>query len=281
MKRTIVAEDFIKGLIDMHIHTAPDVGPRLLNDIEAASSARDAGMQAILIKSHYTLTADRASIAELEVGGIRVFGGLVLNAAVGGLNPEAVETALRMGAKEIWMPTISARHVHSQRGENRGISVFTKDGKFSPELYEIIKLIIKHNAILATGHLSPEESLALVAYAQDIGLHKFLVTHPEAAFIQMPIQTQKDIASKGVFFERCYVDTTQVMDNPIRIRGIVKAIREVGVESTVLTTDFGQIGNPPPVEGMRSYLSDLITCDFKLHELRQMAEENPAYLLDL
>ena len=114
----------LSGLIDMHIHTAPDNRPRYCDDVQAAREAKEVGMRAILLKSHITMTADRAIVAERIVGDIKVFGSLALNVWVGGLNPRAVEVAIEMGAKEIWMPTLSAANEINLRGEEGGITIF-------------------------------------------------------------------------------------------------------------------------------------------------------------
>lgn len=281
MTPALGADFDLGGLIDMHIHTAPDVRRRSCDDVEAVRAAKKAGMRAILIKSHVTLTADRAIMAEKVVGGMRVFGGLALNECVGGLNPTAVEVALKIGAKEIWMPTHSAAHELRQEGKDGSISIFTENGEIRPEVYEIVDLVHQANAILATGHISVEESVALVRLAHERGLRKIVVTHPEAPFIRMPAETQAEIVGKGVFFERCYVDTTPAMDCSVTIREIAATIRQVGVESTVLTTDFGLATLPLPVDGMREYLAKLTAEGFNLREIRCMAAENPAFLLDI
>lgn len=271
----------LHGLVDMHIHTGPDIRPRLLDDLEAVRAAKEAGMRSILIKSHVTLTADRASMAEKVVGGIRVFGGLALNIYVGGFNPAAVEMAFKLGAKEIWMPTISAAHELHHEGKTGGLTIFNENEEIRPEIHDIIDLVHHADAILATGHISVKESVALVHLAREQGLRKILVTHPEAPFIRMPAETQTEILGKGVFFERCYVDTTPAMDCAVTIQEIAAIIRKVGTESTVLTTDFGLSSLPHPVEGLRDYLSKLIGEGFSLNEIRCMAGDNPAYLLDL
>lgn len=281
MTPALGADFDLGGLIDMHIHTAPDVRRRSCDDVEAVRAAKKAGMRAILIKSHVTLTADRAIMAEKVVGGMRVFGGLALNECVGGLNPTAVEVALKIGAKEIWMPTHSAAHELRQEGKDGSISIFTENGEIRPEVYEIVDLVHQANAILATGHISVGESVALVRLAHERGLRKIVVTHPEAPFIRMPAETQAEIVGKGVFFERCYVDTTPAMDCSVTIREIAATIRQVGVESTVLTTDFGLATLPLPVDGMREYLAKLTAEGFNLREIRCMAAENPAFLLDI
>src|SRR5438067_1280976 len=167
----------LTGTIDFHLHTAPDVRPRKLDDFEAARQAAARGMRAILLKSHVTLTADRAALAEQAVPGVRVFGGLALNAPVGGLNPAAVEIALAMGAAQIWMPTESAA-AEPQPKPAPGLSILGEAG-LKPEVLAILRLIAEHNAILGTGHLSPAEIIQLVPAARDAGVRKIVITHPE------------------------------------------------------------------------------------------------------
>jgi hypothetical protein len=271
----------LNGVIDMHIHTSPDICPRYSDDIQAAREAKEAGMKAILLKSHITLTADRAAIAEKVVEGIHVFGGIVLNSQVGGLNPAAVDTALKMGAREIWMPTLDAANNRLHDGKNGGISIFSNEKEVYREIYEIIDLIHQSNAILATGHLSIEETIALVKLARQHGLRKILITHPDSPLTRMPIETQMQISGEEVYFERCFVETTSALNCELSIREIANSIRSVGINSTVLTTDFGLANLPSPVDGMRDYLSQLSNEGFSPDELRVMASEIPSTLLNL
>src|SRR5262245_30303342 len=193
-----IAENIdLSGLVDMHVHTAPDVDPRFADDIETVRGAAAAGMRALLLKSHVTLTADRAAIAEKVVGQLRVFGGIALNYAVGGINPVAVEVALKLGAKQIWMPTKDAAHERRYRGKAGGLTIFTEDGKVNPAVHEVIELVRVADAILGSGHLSLEETVALVRLARAAGLRKIVVTHPEAYFLKMSAAEQADIAGPG------------------------------------------------------------------------------------
>ena len=271
----------LNELIDMHIHTAPDVRPRYADDIQTAREAKDAGMSAILIKSHQTLTSDRAIIAEDIVGGIQVFGGLALNDAVGGLNPFAVENAIKMGAKEIWLPTRSAAQARKVDGLLGGITIMNDDGRLKCEVQRIMELIRDADVILASGHISPAETIQLVKVALEMGLRKIIVTHPEAHFTWMPVETQKEIVCDGVFFERCFVDTTPTMNSTVTVSEIASHIQAVGVQYSVVSTDFGQAISPPPVEGMRTYLAKLSQNGISGEEIQKMAGENPTYLLDL
>ena len=133
--------NLLNDVIDIHIHTSPDVNPRRLNDYEAANAASKAGMKAIVIKSHHAMTADRAALVNELVEGIQIFGGLALNYAAGGLNPQAVETALRLGAKLIWMPTLDAKHFRSQIGQSDGISILMESCEVHSEIGQIVDLI--------------------------------------------------------------------------------------------------------------------------------------------
>ena len=196
----------LQGACDTHVHFAPDIVPRLLSGPQLAAEARELGMKAILLKNHYCPTYLAASAIDEMFPGLRVFGGLVLNAACGGLNPDAVRCALRMGAKEIWMPTVSSlRHVtffHAPP-ETLCVPVFDDRGRPAPGLPEILDLIAHSGAILGTGHLSPFECEALVSLAKQAGVRKILVTHPEFEAVGMDLDTQVRLAGQGVFFERC------------------------------------------------------------------------------
>jgi hypothetical protein len=77
------------GVIDMHVHSHPDVFGRNMDDIDVAQLAKARGMRGILLKNHVAETASRAALVMKVVPGIEVFGGVVLNKAVGGINPDA------------------------------------------------------------------------------------------------------------------------------------------------------------------------------------------------
>ena len=267
----------LTGLIDIHIHSAPDVVPRWGNDLAVVKEAKMAGMKAVLLKSHHTITADRANLVERVVGGIQVFGGLVLNDAVGGLNPEAVEIAAQLGAAEIWMPTKSSAHTTGPKG----ISIVNNQGKMKPEIHTILEIIRDRNMILATGHISPAESTLLIREAKSIGLTKIIITHPEAKFIDMSQKQQLELRGEGVYFERCFIDTTPVMDSLVSVEAIAENIRAVGIDSTILSTDYGVLTAGSPVQGMRDYLLELALLGFSETDLILMAGHNPSKILGI
>ena len=209
---------------------------------------------------------------------MRVFGGVTLNDAVGGLNPAAVEAALELGARFVWMPTISARnHIVKHGGAPAGISLLTQDDELQPMLFDIFDLVKQHDAVLGTAHVSMREIVALVRAAGAAGVHKVVVTHPEVPWVDMPIDVQEELRDLGASFERCYVSSL----NGVPFARIVSDIRQVGVASTVLATDFGKAPLPPPVEGMRAYVAALLNEGFAERDIQLMAGENPAKLLGL
>src|SRR5687767_7121390 len=100
--------DLLRGAIDTHVHSFPDVVARKLDDLALVEQARAAGMRGILLKSHVFSTAERAWLLRKLYPDFLTFGGITLNHSVGGLNPKAVEAALKLGAVQVWMPTLSA-----------------------------------------------------------------------------------------------------------------------------------------------------------------------------
>jgi hypothetical protein len=286
------AKEMLKGVIDFHIHTGPDIYPRLLNDIEVARQAKRAGMKAILIKSHATITGDRAQIAQ-SVTNFPVFGGVALNWHVGGLNKYAVECAAKLGVKEVWMPTTHATnylkyvdHVpmfaKSMPKDIKGISILREDGSLVPELPPILEIIAKNGMILATGHLSPEEGLALIPEAKKAGVDKIVVTHPVATFVNYSTDQMREALSRGAtYLEHVFNDCTPQVANPLPPSALGDAIKAIGPEYCIMSTDSGQVVNPPPVKVMAWYIKEMLQYGFSPKTIRTMTITNPGRILGL
>ncbi|MBP2659483.1 MAG: hypothetical protein H6Q69_2515 [Firmicutes bacterium] len=270
----------LDGVIDLHIHTNPDVRLRRLTDIELAQEAVRVGARAIVIKSHVVPTMDRASIAEQVVPGIRVFGGITLNPEVGGINPAAVEAAIKMGAKIVWLPTAWSAHERRISGKNDGVESVI-DNQVVPSLLTVLKMVAKHNLILGTGHLSTEEILIVVEKAKELGVNKIVINHPEWWSISMPIETQKILVSYGVFFERCYATRFPGKDYEKNFMKNLAAIEAVGYESTIISTDGGQVENPMWSDALSEYLGFLANAGLSEDMMEKMTKISPANLLGL
>jgi len=280
-----IAMEICRGAIDMHIHSSPDLIPRKFDDIELAQHSAETGMAAILIKNHFESTASRAWLVQKVIGkGLSVFGGCVLNRTVGGLNLEAVDAAINLGAKEIWMPTIHAKnHLLKIRNKNskKGIYILDEQGKLLSVVHDILELIAKSGVILGTGHLSNEEIAILVKEARRKGVEKIVITHPEWWIVDMPLSLQLELCKERVYFERCMYCLTEEGNRRTPFSTIVSAIRKVGVENTVLATDLGQYSNPTPVSGLVWYVAEFLKAGFKREELDIMLKRNPSGLLGI
>lgn len=289
------AEQLLEAAVDTHVHTAPDLVGRKLDDFEAAQQARQRKMAAIVLKNHFFPTALRAALVESQVPGIRLIGSIVLNQSVGGINPWAVEAAARAGAKVVWMPTAHAEHQlrhereHSTAAHRAGMSlpgrdaavrVFNSGGRLTEDAETVLEIVRDRNLVLETGHLSPDEVDRLTKRALEIGVRKIVLTHPDLPVISMPVDFQKHIAQRGVYFERTF-NVTRRSEADLPIDALAARIREVGFASTILATDFGQPESPLPVDGMLDYIRGLLEHGFTREQVDRMASENARALLDL
>jgi hypothetical protein len=279
------------GSIDLHIHAAPSHMKRKMNDLEVAKEAKLAGMRAILIKDHLTQTGDRAQIAA-EVCGLPVFGGLVLNLSVGGLNLLALKAALPYGIKQVWMPTLDASQFLRNRemvpGLNpypeeakEGISLLQPDGLLREEVAPILRCIADHDLILGTGHVSAKEGKALVRKATELGVKKVLITHPQAPFLDWTLEDMQEMVEMGAFLEQDIVFSLPGQKGGIPPGEIARVIRTVGPSHCVMATDGGQAYNPSPVEMMRFFIREMLAQGISEGEIEGMAKENPARLLGI
>ncbi len=271
----------LRGAIDTHVHSAPDVIPRKLDDLELVEEARRSGIRAIVLKNHSCSTCARAFLLNRLQEDVKVFGGIVLNDTIGGFNCRAVETSLKMKGEMVWMPTKSAaNHQHFFGGRN-GLTVLSGAGLSQP-VRDIIRLVADAGAVLATGHLSPLESSVLIEEALAAGVRCISVTHPEWGATAMPVEMQQRFAKSGrVYFERCLVSARPQAQQGVSFETIVDQIRTVGADTTIAATDYGLPTQPTPSEAMQSYIQKLAEAGFSRIEIKRMVQDNPARLLQL
>ena len=281
-------KNILDGVIDLHVHTAPDVIHRTYNDLELTDAAVRAGARAIVIKGHHCGTVSRAALCNAYNRTVHgdnsfyMYGGLVLNREAGGLNEQAVQTALRMGAKIIWLPTVDAENEYRKRGKTGGIRMTDSRGNLLPELLGIFSLIKAYDAVLATGHISPEEIHCVVDGARNAGVRKIVITHPEYWVVDLSVSKQKALQEDyGVIFERCYRQPLQNGQWISNAERNLDAIRQLGTSHTILSTDCGDPANPPWEEAMRQYLQFMLDHGVSSGEIRAMTRTLPAWLLGL
>lgn len=280
-------ENVMQGIIDMHIHAAPDVRARKLDDLELMEASVQRGVRAIVLKSHNVPTADRAylvnRVAAEKYPDVKftAFGGLCLNRPVGGLNPDAVETSLKLGAKVIWLPTNTAENHYRKNGKDpsKGV-VVTRDGKAVDELQDIFALVKQYNAVLATGHIGAEECFPVVEAARAAGVEKIVITHPEFWVVGMTPEQQADIVRKyDVLLESVYAQPVNG-SYKINIPDNIAAMKAICPEHFVISTDSGQTVNPYWYESYTTYFK-AVSEVFTSEQVRRMTHDNPAWLLDI
>lgn len=280
-------ENVMQGIIDMHIHAAPDVRARKLDDLELMEASVQRGVRAIVLKSHNFPTADRAYLVNRVAAEkypdakFTAFGGLCLNHPVGGLNPDAVETSLKLGAKVIWLPTNTAENHYRKNGKDpsKGV-VVTCDGKAVDELQDIFALVKQYNAVLATGHIGAEECFPVVEAARAAGVEKIVITHPEFWVVGMTPEQQADIVRKyDVLLESVYAQPVNG-GYKINIPDNIAAMKAIGPEHFVISTDSGQTVNPYWYESYTTYFK-AVSEAFTPEQVCKMTHDNPAWLLDI
>jgi hypothetical protein len=268
-------DDLLAGAYDLHVHAGPDVRPRRLAATELLARAAEAGMAGLVLKSHHSSTALQATALQDRFPELIVAGSIVLNEPVGGINPAAVDAALRLGARVVWLPTLDSLHERRFRGRPGGLTVFGQNGGLTRETRDVLQLVAEHLAVLATGHLGPVEVTAVVRAAQELGIPHIVITHPEIAFLDLSVEFQSGLRGPGVLFERSYPRPNFACGWD----GLASRIRSVGVESSVIGTDLGQAESIDPVNGLAAMLAQLASQGFSREEIRHMACEVPARLL--
>jgi hypothetical protein len=277
----------LSGAADLHCHFGPDAHrARSVDAFEAAREAADAGHRALVLKSHDFPTAALAWAVQREVDGIAVYGGICCDREVGGVNPAAVEVALQLGAKIVWLPTLSSRQdfangVAAQLGiPGPGLVVTDADDALLPETLEVLALVREHGAVLATGHVSAAEHYAVVR--EHARAAPVLVTHAteDLAGPKLDAAQCRELAELGAWIELCAMTCIGALATKT-VADMVATIGAVGVGRVTLGTDFGQAVNPHPAPGLQTYADALYGEGLTEDQIRTMACENPSRLLGL
>jgi hypothetical protein len=282
----------VQGLIDLHVHSAPDVFGRAVDDEQAARLYRDRGMEAFVLKGHTVGTADRAWLARRRVDGVAAYGGLVLNGAVGGLNPDAVEWMVRMQGslgRVVWFPTFDAdHHVRHFEAGSAGIAVLDGAGEVLPAARRVLEVCARHRLVVGTGHLSADEALAVVRAAREAGCERISVTHALMEVPHFSLDQLREAAALGAKLELASLGALSGPDahvawmrawRRVSYQEMAAAVRAVGARHFHLSTDLGQMGNPLPADGYALLVEGLLAEGITRDEIRMMGHEVPGALL--
>jgi uncharacterized protein DUF6282 len=281
----------LDGAYDLHVHSAPDLFPRIADDLQVVADASRRGFAGLVMKNHFESTASRAQLAARAAGGMKVYGGLVLNRYVGGVNPAAVEVALRMGARIVWMPTIDSACHRAAFGfggsfdaqssgletTSAGISIL-RDGRLVDEAREVMALVRARGAALATGHVSFEEIRALVEEAEAQGFRKLIVTHPFDKAPGLTLPQVQALARPHVRIEFVFCSITPKWAFTTAAT-IAHCMKTIGPARFVISSDGGQAHNPMPADGYRHFVQALHAEGMAPDDFRVMCRDNGDYLL--
>src|SRR5215831_8129234 len=273
----------LAGAIDIHVHSDPDSRPRSIDALDIAKLARSKGMRGIVLKNHYDPTAGLAYLARKEAPGLEVFGGIDLNLTVGGMNAAAVEHLTRVAGgwgRIVWMSTFDAENQVRYSKETRPFVSVARNGELLPETKAVIAAIARHNLVLATGHTSASEALLLLQEGRRQGVKHMVVTHAMNPPIEMDVLGMRAAIKEGAFIE--FVSGS--LSEPgaaARLDRYVAAIREIGPEFCIASSDLGQKGNALPTVGFATFVQELRKRGLAPRDTDRMTKENPAKLLGL
>lgn len=272
----------LEGMIDVHVHNAPDSVGRSIDAIETARMAERHGMRALLFKNHYVPTAQMAYLVSRVVSGVEVYGAIALNRSVGGINPTAVEHMIRTTGglgRLVFMPTFDSEHGHLTNTPNPNHVPITSRGRLLPEVLEVLELIAEHDLALATGHSSPSEVLELIRAGRAAGINRIIVTHPSSELVHMSTEQQAEAATLGALLE--YPIALALPGAALSVEDFAGQIKAVGAQNVVLSTDLGQVGNPVHTDGLVAFLPRLRAAGITAAEIDLMTRSNPARILGL
>ena len=267
-------DELLKGVCDIHIHAAPDVRERCINEFDFACKAKDLGYRAVMYKSNEWSCHDRAYLIRQALPDFEVFGSFCMNYTVGDrVNVHAAKMAAETTGnccKCIWMPTMAAVY----------------DGKVLPEVVQVMEICADHDIIFATGHSSPQESLIMAAKAREVGVHKFVVTHVNSLIWRMTADEIKRCVELGAYIELCYLPrvwgagTAMSQYERESARDFMNYV-SVAPERSFISTDMGQANMPDPSEGMRACIGELLDGGVSQRVVDTLVRQNPAYLIGL
>jgi hypothetical protein len=286
----------LDGAVDLHVHPAPSPLPRRIDAAEAARLAGEAGFRAIVVKSHHhsTVTDVLALAAENQIpDDIRVFGGIALNGPVGGINPKAVDLALKMGGKVVWFPTIGSPQHIRHHAEHPNLKFpkldvqlkpedpieIVANGRVRDEVYEILESAKEADAIVASGHLAPDRITALFEAAREVGVSRLLVNHPNFV-VEASHEDARHWVELGAVIEHslCMYDEESSFYH-WDVDTLVGWIEAVGPERSTLGSDLGQMDNPLPTDSFRKIVAKLLDRGLPDEGVKRMVCDNPAELL--
>jgi hypothetical protein len=276
----------VAGAIDVHVHAGPSFFDRKYDAVELAEVAAEAGMEGVVLKSHFGDTHKPARLAARRAD-VEVYSSVTLNSFVGGFNPVAVEHALETGARVVWLPTFSAANFPLEaidRGfpfSRQSLRAVDDDGSVTDEARAVLETVgdTDRSVALGNGHLSREESFAVLEEMEEMGLSvPYLITHADFPFMGLSVEDQVELADRGAVIEKCYLP---VVHGDLSVGTVVESVEAIGAERCVLSTDHGQANNESPPAAYAEFMKRLRDAGMGEDAIRALTRESPRRLLGL
>lgn len=294
--RNAEVAELLVGAVDLHCHSGPAVFPRLLDHYDAMMDASEAGFAALVYKDHFYPGMAHAQLLETLYpnAGVRLYSGVALNNASGGINPHAVDHAVKLGGKIVWMPTFAAaNHIDKSANETKNypksanpmlppipLTVLDEDGRLTKETNEVLDVIAAGDIILASGHLSVSELKVLFPEAKRRGVRKMMINHPTYV-IGCSDDDIRELSRLGVYMEHsiCMFIPNERGPSKWDASELRRLVNLAGVEMTIFGSDLGLVKMPRPVEGYRTIVGDLLDLQMPKSDIRRLISSNAASLL--
>ena len=276
--------DTLRDVIDIHAHADPDRASRSLDVLELARQYRDRGMRGMVIMNHFDSTAALAYLVSKQVPELEVFGGIVLNHLIGGMNQLAVRHFAEMEGghgRIVYMPTVHSEHEVRQGSSPSAPFVrISGDGRLLPEVLDMLDLIADQRLTLSTGHSSPEEILLLLQEAKRRGVERILVTNPMYWAISMSVEQMQEAAGLGAYIEFIYYSVGRP-GATVTLDDYADAIKAIGPAQCILSSCGGQAWLPIHTFAWSELFRGMRENAISEQDICRMCRSNPARLLDL
>ena len=290
----------VKNSYDLHYHCGPDVLPRKYDDADKLISSQKNKIKGVALKIHSLPSQSTVK------NGLQIIGSITLNNYTGGLNDSSLYACKNINKNQpfiVWLPTMHAQNhldknysqyeippewvgdenfIPRKKKDIKGINILKNNTKIlKPEINKLINDIKKYHFILATGHVSTIEAVAITKYARKLKIPT-IITHPMQKDINMSLATQIKLSKLGAYIEYCYVmwlDRDNPSDYPLE--KIVANIKKIGVEHCILSSDGGQTRNGTPSQCLINFIKLLSKYDLTKNDFEQMLIKNPKKILNI
>lgn len=289
-------DELLEGAVDLHCHVYPEMTleHEARQDDEAlVAGVQAAGMAAVVLKSHFWPTVERAYYLGRRFTEVRVVGSITLNGVAGGIDPLAVDAAGRQGAGVVFFPTWDSASDRSKGGFSKrvrerlptyfdsdatGISV-TEQGRLTASAHHVLDAAAQFGMLVCTGHLSPEEGFQVIRGARERGLGA-VFSHPLSGSVAASLDNMREAVRLGAKVELCALQTIS-LNHRVAPEAMVEIVRALGPENCVFSTDAFNGWAPPPQEMLRMGIGQLLQSGLDEEAVRTLTVTNPRQLLGI